>query len=137
MKNLNTTSKKILLIGLLAFVVSGVLLPWKNKNEPLGYGFIWAPAAKEYTIDIHANAGGIASHSESNRVNDLPPPPPGFNQDLWRPQTKGLKPQLIRDSKGVVVDTTRLFIQWAVILAVTAAGIVFAQLAGGRKDSGV
>ena len=102
---MSTASKITLLIGLMAFVVSGILLPWKNTNEALSYGFIWAPGAKEYIVPV----------------------PP---RDRWDHTPTS---RLVIDRKGVVVDTTRLLIQWAVILAGTAAGIVFAQLIGGNR----
>jgi len=104
-KNLNTASKAILLIGLMAFVASGTVVPWKMEEgkvparegppismpaEPLGYMPIWRPPAK--------------------------------------PQSDSAKFQ------STAIDTTRLFIQWAVIIAGTAAGIVVAQ---NREDSGV
>ena len=94
MKIISTASKVILLIGLLAFVASGIWVPWEKESrqvsgwqrptvtfpaESLGYGFIWSPKKP-----VHH------------------------------------------------VDTTRLFIQWAVIIAGTAAGIVIVRL---RKDS--
>jgi len=98
-KNLNTASKVILLIGLLVFMASGIWVPWEKESrqvsgwqrptvtfpaESLGYGFIWSPKEPQHHV-----------------------------------------------------DTTRLLIQWAMIITGTAAGIVLTQLVGGRKDSEV
>ena len=91
--------KKFLLIGLLAFVAGGIWVPWKKERfdgspvtDRMGYSFIWSPPQKH----PHQEIGHVYQESfmDGKRVEEY------------------------RTSAGVVIDISRLLLQWAVIFVV-------------------
>jgi hypothetical protein len=88
--------KKFLLIGLLAFVAGGIWVPWKKERfdgspvtDRMGYSFIWSPPEHIARRVIgHVDQEGFM---DGKRV-----------EEYWT-------------SAGVVIDISRLLLQWAVI----------------------
>ena len=115
MKNLNTASKVILLIGLLAFAVSGMWVPWTFGGmflddtrylppSPLGYGPIWHPPEGPFQAQgpIRLTNTLVGRHGDIQRQEVT---------QLHREDGNVLVLSQV-ESTGVSVNTGRLFIQW-------------------------